>query len=36
MLLWSLTKRLANHARFGDVLEGYATDWTVEQLREQG
>ena len=24
----------ANHARDGDVTEGYAADWTVEQLRE--
>ena len=30
----SLTKRLVNHARPGDVTEGYAADWTVEQLRE--
>ena len=30
----SLTKRLVNHARDGDVTEGYAADWTVEQLRE--
>ena len=30
----SLTKRLVNHARPGDVTEGYAVDWTVEQLRE--
>ena len=30
----SLTKRLLNHARDGDVTEGYAADWTVEQLRE--
>ena len=29
-----LTKRLVNHARPGDVTEGYAADWTVEQLRE--
>ena len=29
----SLTKRLVNHARPGDVTEGYAADWTVEQLR---
>ena len=34
MLLRSLTKRLVNHARPGDVTEGYAADWTVEQLRE--
>ncbi len=30
----SLTKRLVNHARPNDVTEGYAADWTVEQLRE--
>ena len=30
----SLTKRLVNHARPGDVTKGYAADWTVEQLRE--
>ena len=34
MLPWSLTKRLVNHARPDDVTEGYAADWTVEQLRE--
>ena len=34
MLPRSLTKRLVNHARPSDVTEGYATDWTVEQLRE--
>ena len=28
-----LTKRLVNYARLGDVTEGYAADWTVEQLR---
>ena len=33
MLPRSLTKRLVNHARPGDVTEGYASDWTVEQLR---
>ena len=33
MLPRSLTKRLVNHARPGDVTEGYAADWTVEQLR---
>ena len=33
MLPCSLTKRLVNHARSGDVTEGYAADWTVEQLR---
>ena len=30
----SLTKRLVNHSRGSDVTEGYAADWTVEQLRE--
>ena len=34
MLPRSLTKRLVNHARRTDVTEGYAADWTVEQLRE--
>ena len=34
MLQRSLTKQLANHARPADVTEGYAADWTVEQLRE--
>ena len=34
MLPRSLTKRLVNHARTSDVTEGYAADWTVEQLRE--
>lgn len=33
MLPRSLTKRLVNRARDGDVTEGYAADWTVEQLR---
>ena len=33
MLPRSLTKRLVNHARLGDVTEGHAADWTV-QLRE--
>ena len=33
MLPRSLTKRLVNHARRADVTEGYAADWTVEQLR---
>ena len=32
-LATSLTKRLVNHARPQDVTEGYAADWTVEQLR---
>ena len=34
MLPRSLTKRLVNHAQPQDVTEGYAADWTVEQLRE--
>ena len=34
MLPRSLTKRLVNHARPRDVTEGYAADWTVEQLRQ--
>ena len=29
----SLTKRLVNHSRGTDVTEGYAADWTAEQLR---
>ena len=31
-LATSLTKRLVNHARPEDVTEGYAADWTLEQL----
>ena len=34
MLPRSLTKRLVNHARDDDITEGYAADWTVEQLRD--
>ena len=34
MLLRSLTKRLVNHPRPGDVTEGYVADWAVEQFRE--
>ena len=34
MLPRSLTKQRVNHARPGDVTEGYAADWTVDQLRE--
>ena len=34
MLPRSLTKRLVNHAPPSDVTEGYAADWTVEQLRD--
>ena len=33
MLPVSLTKRLVNHTRPQDVTEGYAADWTMEQLR---
>ena len=29
-----LTKRLVNHARPRDVTEGYASDWTGDQLRD--
>ena len=35
MLSCSPTKRLVNHARPQDVIEGYGVDWTVEQLRER-
>ena len=34
MLPTSLTKRLVNHARPRDVTEGYAADWTAEQMRD--
>lgn len=34
MLPHTLTKRLVNHAPPSDVTEGYASDWTIEQLRE--
>ena len=34
LLPTSLTKRLVNHARPSDVTEGYASDWTGDQLRE--
>lgn len=34
MLPRSMTKRLVNHARPGDVTEGYAADRTVGQLRD--
>ena len=34
MLPRPLTKRLVNHACDDDITEGYAADWTVEQLRE--
>ena len=28
-------KRLVSHALLRDVTEGYATDWTLEQLRDR-
>ncbi len=34
MLPCSLTKRLVNHARPGDLTENYAADGSVGQLRE--
>ena len=34
MLPTSLTKRLVNHAPSQDITEGYAADWTIEQLRD--
>ena len=34
MLPTSLTKRLVNHACPQHVTEGYASDWTGEQLRQ--
>ena len=34
MLPTSLTKRLVNHAPPPDVTQGYAADWTMEQLRD--
>ena len=34
MLPASLTRRLVNHVRPQDVTEGYAADWTMEQLRD--
>ncbi len=33
MLPTRLTKRPVNHARPPDLTEGYASDWTGEQLR---
>ena len=30
----SMVKRLVNHRSRGDVTQGYATQWTLEQLRE--
>ena len=29
-----MVKRLVNHRSRGDVTQGYATQWTLEQLRE--
>ena len=34
MLPRSLTKRLVNYVQPNDVTEGYAADWTAEQLRK--
>ena len=34
LLSQSLTRRLVNYARSSDVTEGYASDWTIGQLRE--
>ena len=34
MLLTSLTKRLVNHAPSQDITEGYAAEWTMQQLRD--
>ena len=34
LLPLSLTGRPVDHARPSDVTEGYAPDWTIEQLRE--
>ena len=34
LLSQPLTERLVNHAPASDVTEGYAADWTIEQLRE--
>jgi len=34
MLPDNLVKRLVNHAPSRDVTEGYAADWTLEQLRQ--
>jgi len=34
MLPRPLTKRLVGHSSRGDVTEGYAAEWTLEQLRE--
>ena len=34
LLPHALTKRLVNHAPASDITEGYAADWTIEQLRQ--
>ena len=34
MLPTDLTKRLVNHAPSQDITEGYAADWTMQQLRD--
>ena len=34
LLPHALTRRLVNHAPPNDVTEGYAADWTIEQLRQ--
>ena len=34
LLPHALTRRLVNHAPPNDVTEGYAADWTIEQLQE--
>ena len=34
MLPTSLTKRLVNHAPSQEITEGYAANWTMEQLRD--
>ena len=34
MIAHTLTKRLVNHVPPRDVTEGYAADWTIDQLRE--
>ena len=34
LLPLSLTKRLVNHNRPSDVTEGYAADWSIDQLYE--
>ena len=34
LLPLSLTKRLVDHTRPIDVTEGYAADWSIDQLHE--